>query len=86
MTFLTNSTSVLTIFIASLLVLGCFLTDGKNSVIGKRCTQCHSVERIYNEKRSLEEWQDILDRMVRHGATITEEERASLLNHLTNAK
>lgn len=47
-----------------------------------RCTVCHTRERIDEKDEDREDWTEIVDRMIGHGAQLTGEERATLIDYL----
>ncbi|WP_456432790.1 hypothetical protein [Thermosulfuriphilus sp.] len=75
-------TLVLPFFLAS-----CDRGPGENreveAIIKKRCSLCHTTERIYKAKFSREEWEKTVDRMIRHGAELTSEEREKIVEFLS---
>ncbi len=67
-------------------VFGCDMTglsrDPAKRLIKKRCSACHTTKRIYQARRSPDEWQKIVARMIRHGAQLNGEEKAQILDYL----
>lgn len=47
-----------------------------------RCTVCHSRARIDDEDEDLEGWAEIVTRMQRYGAQLSDSERQTLLAYL----
>ena len=78
--------AMLLILAFAALFTACTATDRGTRIINKKCTRCHSTKRIYAYKRSKEEWQDIIERMKRHGAEIDKEEIAFLVEYLSAKK
>ncbi len=64
----------------------CTATDRGSKIINHKCARCHSTKRIYAYKRSKAEWQDIIERMKRHGAKIGKEEIGFLVEYLSAKK
>ncbi len=73
-------------FAFTALFTACSGTDKGTRIINKKCTKCHSTKRIYAYKRSKAEWQDIIERMKRHGAEIDHEEIGFLVEYLSAKK
>lgn len=55
--------------------------DGETLILD-RCTSCHSTSRITRESGSKEDWQQIVERMIRSGAVLSEEEKTFLIDYL----
>ncbi len=53
-------------------------------LIDQRCSICHSTERIFSTTHSVQEWNVIIDRMIRHGATLDSSEKNVIKNYLFN--
>jgi len=68
------------------LFTACTAKDRGTRIINKKCTRCHSTKRVYAYKRGKAEWQDIIDRMKRHGAEISKEEIDFLVKYLSAKK
>jgi cytochrome c5 len=49
---------------------------------GERCTICHGVERTTQAQKTRDEWEQTVTRMVGHGAELTEDEQATLIEYL----
>jgi hypothetical protein len=47
-----------------------------------RCTECHALSRTTNAKKSAEEWERTVARMVGHGANLNDEEQMVLVDYL----
>jgi len=52
-------------------------------LIATRCSSCHSTKRIFKKKRSGEAWDEIVDRMVRHGASLNSKEKGMIEDYLS---
>ncbi len=59
-----------------------FSSEPARRMIKKKCTICHSSNRIYDQARSAGEWDRVVLRMERHGAFLTDKERAIISNYL----
>ena len=73
-------------FAFAALFIACTGSDRGTRIINQKCTKCHSTQRIYAYKRTKAEWQDIIERMKRHGAEIDKEEIAFLVEYLSANK
>jgi hypothetical protein len=51
-------------------------------LLENRCTECHTLSRVENAEKTLDEWTRTIDRMVAMGAELNSEERAILLDYL----
>jgi len=59
------------------------LPDGPGKVaLTKACTQCHDLGLVAAQRRSAEEWADIIDRMEGFGAPLSEAKKADILAYL----
>jgi hypothetical protein len=47
-----------------------------------RCTECHAQSRTTSAKKSAEEWEGTVARMVDHGANLNDEEQTILVDYL----
>ncbi len=63
---------------------GCFPKELGERLINKKCTACHTTSRIYKKNRPDEEWDEIIERMIRHGATLSAQEKKTIINYLKN--
>jgi hypothetical protein len=52
------------------------------ALVVEACTQCHAVSIITDQKRTAEDWSDILNRMVDLGAPINSQQQAEILTYL----
>jgi hypothetical protein len=46
------------------------------------CTSCHAPELVVSKRHTPEEWDDIIAKMVDHGAQATDEEQQRILTYL----
>ena len=49
----------------------------------ERCSTCHGFERVKQLKKSPEEWTAIVNRMVGHGAQLSDSEKQAVINYLS---
>ncbi len=54
------------------------------SILRARCTECHSLEPIERTKRTRVEWEQVLSKMERLNAKISDKEKSILLDYLTS--
>lgn len=57
-------------------------TDSPKDIVEKRCIACHNLSLVYNAKKSKAEWEKTVERMIRYGARLNEEEREAVINYL----
>ena len=55
--------------------------DGK-ALVETRCTQCHVLEKISTQAKSMEGWTTTVDRMIGKGAKINEAEKEAVITYL----
>jgi cytochrome c5 len=55
--------------------------DGE-TLLEERCTDCHALSRTTSAKKSAEEWEETVVRMIGHGADLNDEEQAVLIEYL----
>ncbi len=68
------------------LISGCHIEINDSlgkALVRKRCTNCHSTASIYRRGRSPQEWKELVDAMIGHGAKLTEEERKTIVKFLS---
>ena len=53
------------------------------ALVQERCTQCHDLARIDQARKSPEQWQATVDRMIAHGARLSRAEEAAVVAYLT---
>ncbi len=52
------------------------------ALLQERCSVCHSLDRVRGARKGREAWEQTVDRMIRRGAQLNEEERAVLIAYL----
>lgn len=60
---------------------GDMVLDG-NALVDERCTVCHTRERIDAADKDEAGWTETVDRMIGHGAVLSDEERAAVIQYL----
>src|SRR5215203_1515937 len=58
--------------------------DGEQ-IMNASCSGCHESTVIQTSAKSQEEWEQTLDQMIQRGATVSAEERPTLLTYLVRA-
>ena len=58
-------------------------TDDGMALLEERCTECHGLDRTTSARKTREEWEETVIRMVNKGAQLNEEEQAILIAYLT---
>jgi hypothetical protein len=56
--------------------------DGK-TLVQERCTQCHDLARVEAARKTREEWQSTVDRMVSKGARLNQAEEEAVVQYLS---
>jgi len=52
------------------------------ALLQERCVDCHSVNRTTSARHTQAEWQEIVTRMIEHGAVLNADEEAALVAYL----
>ncbi|MBC7228524.1 MAG: hypothetical protein H5T61_15040 [Thermoflexales bacterium] len=52
------------------------------TLLQERCTACHTLDRVESARKTAEEWERTVVRMIGRGAKLTEAERAVLVEYL----
>jgi cytochrome c5 len=55
--------------------------DGK-TLLESRCTVCHSINKVTNNKGTADEWKRVVDDMIKRGAVLSADEKTVLLQYL----
>ncbi|WP_273267109.1 hypothetical protein [Flexistipes sinusarabici] len=69
------------VFVSFFTLIGCADYE-KNKVIEEHCGTCHSTERIYQKKRTKEEWRKLVHGMKMRGLKLTKEEEKKVFEEL----
>ncbi|MEW6716599.1 MAG: hypothetical protein AB1345_03720 [Chloroflexota bacterium] len=56
-------------------------TDG-STLLQERCTECHSLARVEQAQKNLDEWERVVNSMINKGAQLNEDEKALLIEYL----
>ena len=52
------------------------------TILSRRCTNCHSLELVRESSKSLAQWRETINAMVKYGATLTPPEHGVLAEYL----
>jgi mono/diheme cytochrome c family protein len=63
-------------------VSGETLTEAGASLLAARCSVCHSADRAQRARKSRDQWQETVTRMLAHGALLSGEEKVVLIDYL----
>ena len=59
------------------------LPDGPGKdLLQNVCTQCHTLNRVTDAKKTKDEWNDVVDKMAAKGARASDEEFETIVNYL----
>ena len=58
--------------------------DGK-VLVQERCTVCHPLSNVTGAAKSRDGWQSTVERMIGHGAQLTDAEKTAVIDHLAAA-
>jgi cytochrome c5 len=56
-------------------------SDGA-TLLETRCSTCHSPDRATSARKTRDQWEQTVSRMIEHGAQLTEEEKTVLIDYL----
>lgn len=78
------------IFISSSVLISTAIasSDSPEEIIEKHCTSCHTKSPILikKNKESRGDWEKTIDRMIKYGAQLSQEERETIINYLQKTK
>ncbi len=52
-------------------------------LLEERCTVCHNLKKVYDEKTNRSGWIKYIDKMIKKGAQLNAEERELLIDYLS---
>lgn len=55
------------------------------ATVAETCTGCHDLGPILAQRRSTEDWADVVERMTGFGATLSDAQKATILGYLNAA-
>ena len=53
------------------------------ALVQSACTECHGIDVIVRQRRSREEWTDVVSRMVGNGAQLSDEDYNQVIQYLS---
>ena len=59
-------------------------TTDAQRLIEVKCSQCHTLDRVWAAKKSRDQWVTTVDRMKRNGLVVTDAEYAAIIDHLAS--
>jgi hypothetical protein len=63
-----------------------FASDSPKDIVEKQCSKCHPTSTVYDAKKSQDDWEKTVDRMIAYGASLNKEEREAVIKHLLDRK
>lgn len=59
------------------------LPEGQGkALVQSACTQCHGIDVIVSQRRSRQDWTDVVSRMVGNGAELSDEDYNQVIQYL----
>lgn len=58
------------------------VVDSARALTEKKCTLCHTIDRIVKADKTPEGWKETVDRMKSNGLVITEQEEQTIIDFL----
>ena len=59
------------------------LPEGQGkALVQTACTQCHGIDVIVRQRRSREDWTDVVSRMIGNGAELSDEDYSQVIQYL----
>ena len=59
------------------------LPEGQGkALVQSACSQCHGVDDIVSQRRSREDWQEVVSRMIGNGAQLSDEDYNQVIQYL----
>lgn len=56
--------------------------DAAAPLFEEKCSGCHAIDVVKGQNHSAQEWSDIVDRMIAHGLSVSDDERALITTYL----
>jgi hypothetical protein len=60
---------------------GAAVLDGA-TLVDERCSKCHTTDRVKSAHKTRDQWDQTVTRMIGHGAQLTDQEKAVLVDYL----
>lgn len=57
----------------------------EKEMVMQACTQCHGMDVVLNQRRTPDEWNDVVARMVGDGASMSDEEYKTVVSYLSSS-
>ncbi len=61
-------------------------TESAEQIVKNRCNACHSVSIVYKARKTKDEWTMTIERMMRYGLRLNEEEKEDVIEYLKDLK
>ena len=75
--------TILTFFSLSPVLAGDTLPEGTGKkLVSENCRSCHGLDALLEKKRSRNEWEKLVDKMVEHGLEITDKDKKTVIDYL----
>ena len=71
-----------TLAILSVLAAGCTLRASGQDLVESECTRCHTLAPIEVQGRSRVEWDQVVQRMIAHGADLSAGQAQTVVDYL----
>jgi hypothetical protein len=71
-----------TLVIVITLVAGCTLRASGQDLVQGECTRCHTLAPIEVQGRTQAEWGEVVQRMIEHGARLSEGQAQRIVDYL----
>lgn len=79
------ATALLIIAVFFVATLSCSSTQQGKTLFETKCSECHSLDYAFREKKNLTEWNKTIETMARYSnGSITEKEARIIANYLAN--
>ncbi|HQK99218.1 MAG TPA: hypothetical protein PK090_00525 [Smithellaceae bacterium] len=52
------------------------------ALVDQACAKCHNTKRVYSAKKTPDQWEQTLDRMIKKGAAVSPDQRKAVLDFL----
>jgi len=83
---------LVSMFVISILIAGGYPSAARDAndhgklIVKEQCTKCHNLRRVkaYIGKLDKSGWNDIVNKMVRNGAILSQEEKDAAINFLSS--
>ena len=52
------------------------------ALLNQQCSRCHPLSRVTSKTKTTAEWKITVDRMIKHGASLTSDQEQALIDYL----